>query len=57
MFTQRPTSPPSRDAQGRFATASFDGGARPSLPVAKDPLVEHDQLVGHLAWLRNTFAA
>jgi hypothetical protein len=45
-----------RDEHGRFASASFDGGARPSVPVPKDPVAEHDRLVGHLAWLRRTFA-
>jgi hypothetical protein len=49
--------PQPRDETGRFATASFDGGARPSVPVPKDPVAEHDRLVGQLAWLRNTFAA
>jgi hypothetical protein len=48
----KPSQP--RDEQGRYA--SFDGGARPSLPVRKsDPTREHDQLVTGLANFARTF--
>ena len=54
ILTQRPERP--RDEAGRFARGGFDGGARPSsIPAASDPVAEHDQTIGRLDSLANTF--
>jgi hypothetical protein len=42
-----------RDRLGRYA--SFDGGARRPVPVPRDPVRDHDALVGQVASLRRIY--
>jgi hypothetical protein len=43
-----------RDARGRFAT--FDGGARQSVPAPRDPEADHNELVNRVATVARMFA-
>jgi hypothetical protein len=56
MFAGRPKAQQQpRDAHGRFARGSFEGGVTRPLAPARDPITDHDRAVTALASLASTF--
>jgi hypothetical protein len=55
MFLGRPSRAQPRDEQGRYARASFDGGARPAVARPPDPIGDHDRAITALASFANSF--